>query len=82
MAKSKAVNLNNKAGGERRTCRQAQLDKILTEARKATPGCARQSLPQQQIIRDFGKSRAKAQKDIRDRLSTDQGRDAQVEEET
>ena len=70
VAKSKAVNLNNKAGGERWTCGPAQLDKLLTEARRATPWLREgSSVPQQQIIRDFGKSRAKAQKDIKDRLS-------------
>ncbi|MEU2338712.1 transposase [Streptomyces sp. NPDC013172] len=51
------------------TCGPAQLDRMLTAARAVTPwlaaGC---SVPQQQVIRDFGKSRAKAQKDIRGRL--------------
>ncbi|MFJ8536423.1 RNA-guided endonuclease InsQ/TnpB family protein [Streptomyces sp. NPDC093591] len=69
VAKSKAVHLNNRAGGEKRTCGPAQLDKMLTEARKATPWLREgSSVPQQQVIRDFGKSRAKAQKDIKDRL--------------
>ncbi|GAA3848793.1 hypothetical protein GCM10022403_095530 [Streptomyces coacervatus] len=69
VAKSKAVHLRNKATGGKRTCGAAQLDKMLTEARKATPWLREgSSVPQQQIIRDFGKSRAKAQKDIKDRL--------------
>nr|WSY52438.1 transposase [Streptomyces sp. NBC_00886] len=69
VAKSKAVHARNKADGERATCGPAQLDKMLTEARKATPWLREgSSVPQQQIIRDFGRSRAKAQKDIKDRL--------------
>lgn len=69
VAKSKAVHLHNKATSEKRTCGPAQLDKMLTEARSRTPWLREgSSVPQQQTIRDFGKSRAKAQKDIRDRL--------------
>ncbi|MFJ9869959.1 RNA-guided endonuclease InsQ/TnpB family protein [Streptomyces sp. NPDC101165] len=69
VAKSKAVHQDNKATGLKRTCGPAQLDKMLTEARQATPWLREgSSVPQQQIIRDFGKSRAKAQKDIKDRL--------------
>lgn len=69
VAKSKAVHLHNKATGGERTCGPAQLDKMLTEARKTTPWLREgSSVPQQQIIRDFGKSRAKAQKDIKARL--------------
>ncbi|MGN9784037.1 RNA-guided endonuclease InsQ/TnpB family protein [Nonomuraea sp. ZG12] len=69
VAKSKQVHQHNKATGEKRTCGPAQLDKMLTEARKRTPWLAEgSSVPQQQVIRDFGKSRAKAQKDIKDRL--------------
>ncbi|MFF4273223.1 RNA-guided endonuclease InsQ/TnpB family protein [Streptomyces sp. NPDC001536] len=69
VAKSKAVHLLNKAIEDNRTCGPAQLDKMLTEARNATPWLrAGSSVPQQQIIRDFGRSRAKAQKDIKDRL--------------
>ncbi|EST32038.1 hypothetical protein M878_15805 [Streptomyces roseochromogenus subsp. oscitans DS 12.976] len=42
---------------------------MLTEARAITPWLAEgASVPQQQLIRDFGKSRTKALKDIRDRL--------------
>ncbi|WP_043676924.1 RNA-guided endonuclease InsQ/TnpB family protein [Streptomyces xylophagus] len=69
VAKSKAVHARNKATGEKATCGPAQLDRMLTAARKATPWLREgSSVPQQQIIRDFGKSRAKAQKDIKDRL--------------
>lgn len=62
-------NMNRPEGVGKRTCGPAQLDKMLTGARKAN-GWLRQgsSVPQQQLIRDFGKSRAKAQKDIKDRL--------------
>ncbi|WP_316769376.1 RNA-guided endonuclease InsQ/TnpB family protein [Streptomyces sasae] len=69
VAKSKATHLHNKAMDEKRTCGPTQLDKMLTEARKHTPWLRQgSSVPQQQLIRDFGKSRAKAQKDIRERL--------------
>ncbi|WP_438484810.1 RNA-guided endonuclease InsQ/TnpB family protein [Streptomyces sp. S186] len=71
-AKSKQTHLWNKhrpEGASKRMCGPAQLDKMLTEARK-TNGWLREgsSVPQQQLIRDFGKSRAKAQKDIKERL--------------
>ncbi|MEU0839405.1 transposase [Streptomyces sp. NPDC005962] len=53
--------------GER--CGPAALDKMLTEARRVTPWLREgSSVPQQQLIRDFGTSRAKALKDIKDRL--------------
>lgn len=69
VAKSRATHLYNKAPGEKRTCGPAQLDKMLTEARGRTPWLREgSSVPQQQLIRDFGRSRAKAQKDIRERL--------------
>ncbi|MCX4693029.1 transposase [Streptomyces sp. NBC_01408] len=71
-AKSKQTHLWNKGrpeGTDKRTCGPAQLDKMLTEARtKNTWLREGSSVPQQQSIRDFGKSRAKAQKDIKDRL--------------
>ncbi|WP_043679308.1 RNA-guided endonuclease InsQ/TnpB family protein [Streptomyces xylophagus] len=51
-------------------CGPALLDRMLTEARAVTPWLAEgASVPQQQVIRDFGKSRAKALKDIKERLS-------------
>ncbi|MET8004809.1 RNA-guided endonuclease InsQ/TnpB family protein [Nonomuraea glycinis] len=69
VAKSKQIHRLNKTTGEKRTCGPAQLDKMLTEARERTPWLAAgSSVAQQQVIRDFGKSRAKALKDIKDRL--------------
>ncbi|MGP3926265.1 RNA-guided endonuclease InsQ/TnpB family protein [Streptomyces sp. 8N616] len=51
------------------TCGPARLDKMLTEARAANTWLRKGgSVPQQQIIRDFAKSRAKALKDLKDRL--------------
>ncbi|MFF4224800.1 RNA-guided endonuclease InsQ/TnpB family protein [Streptomyces abikoensis] len=69
VAKAKAVHLHNKATGRKATCGPAQLDRMLTEARARTPWLREgSSVPQQQVIRDFGRSRAKAHKDITDRL--------------
>ncbi|MFE5485358.1 RNA-guided endonuclease InsQ/TnpB family protein [Streptomyces sp. NPDC056527] len=70
VAKSRQVHTHNKANpDDKLTCGPAQLDKMLTEARAMTPWLREgASVPQQQIIRDFSKSRSKAQKDIRDRL--------------
>ncbi|ARF57405.1 RNA-guided endonuclease InsQ/TnpB family protein [Streptomyces gilvosporeus] len=70
VAKSKAVYAHNKAHPEdEQTCGPARLDRMLTEARAKTPWLREgSSVPQQQIIRDFGKARAKAHKDIRERL--------------
>ncbi|WUO43929.1 transposase [Streptomyces sp. NBC_00285] len=72
VAKSRAEhawNQHRPEGEGKRTCGPAQLDKMLTEARSRTAWLREgSSVPQQQIIRDFGKSRAKAQKDVRDRL--------------
>ncbi|MFJ9030811.1 RNA-guided endonuclease InsQ/TnpB family protein [Streptomyces sp. NPDC102274] len=69
VAMSRKVHHLNKDAAEKVTCGPAQLDKMLTEARTAM-GWLREgaSVPQQQIIRDFGKSRAKALKDIRANL--------------
>ncbi|NEA58271.1 transposase [Streptomyces sp. SID13666] len=71
-AKSKQTHLANKnrpEGTDKRTCGPAQLDKMLTEARKANTWLREgSSVPQQQLIRNFGKSRAKAHMDIKDRL--------------
>ena len=57
---------SKKAHAENEKCGPAQLDKMLTEAR-ACMGWLREgsSVPQQQVIRDFAKSRAKALKDIK-----------------
>ncbi|WP_433453867.1 RNA-guided endonuclease InsQ/TnpB family protein [Streptomyces sp. CA-142005] len=69
VAKSRQVHVQGIAGGEKLTCGPAQLDKMLTEARGVTPWLAEgASVPQQQVIRDFAKSRAKALKDIEGRL--------------
>ncbi|MEU2658595.1 transposase [Streptomyces sp. NPDC007325] len=55
------------AAGEK--CGPARLDRMLTEARSITPWLAQgSSVPQQQIIRDFGRARSKALKDIKDRV--------------
>lgn len=55
VAMSRKVHTHNKTAGEKVTCGPAQLDKMLTGARTAM-GWLRQgaSVPQQQIIRDFG----------------------------
>ncbi|MFG2518762.1 RNA-guided endonuclease InsQ/TnpB family protein [Streptomyces sp. NPDC048527] len=70
VAKAKAVHAHNKTRPEvKQTCGPAQLDRMLTGARAGTPWLAAgSSVPQQQIIRDFGKSRAKALKGIKERL--------------
>ncbi|MGX1515971.1 RNA-guided endonuclease InsQ/TnpB family protein [Streptomyces collinus] len=69
VAKSRAVYLHNRASGEKATCGPAQLDRMLTEARARTPWLREGScVPQQQVIRDFGRSRTKAHKDITERL--------------
>jgi putative transposase len=71
-AKSRQAHLWNKSrpeGADKRTCGPAQLDKMLTRARIANAWLREgSSVPQQQIIRDFAKSRAKAHKDIKARL--------------
>jgi putative transposase len=69
VAKSKQTHQAARMTGEKQTCGPAQLDRMLTEARRVTPWLREgASVPQQQVIRDFGKSRAKALKDIKDRL--------------
>ncbi|MFB7088774.1 RNA-guided endonuclease InsQ/TnpB family protein [Streptomyces sp. NPDC056296] len=69
VAKSRAAHLHNTSTGEKTTCGPAQLDRMLTEARARTPWLREgSSVPQQQVIRDFGRSRAKAHKDITERL--------------
>jgi putative transposase len=66
---NECVARSKKAHAEKEKCGTARLDKMLTEARARTPWLAKgSSVPQQQLIRDFGKSRAKALKDIKDRL--------------
>ncbi|MFF6773649.1 RNA-guided endonuclease InsQ/TnpB family protein [Streptomyces sp. NPDC012637] len=69
VAKSKQVSAHNRTTGEKRICGPAQLGKMLTEARSRNPWLREgASVPQQQLIRDFGKSRAKAQNDMKGRL--------------
>ncbi|MER6859807.1 RNA-guided endonuclease InsQ/TnpB family protein [Streptomyces pilosus] len=70
VAKSRQTHSHNKTRpGDKRTCGPAQLDKMLTEARAAMAWLREgASVPQQQTIRDFAKSRAKALKDIAKRL--------------
>ncbi|MGW6792059.1 RNA-guided endonuclease InsQ/TnpB family protein [Streptomyces chartreusis] len=66
VAKSRAVNAHNRATGERATCGPVQLAAMLTEARARTQWLREGAcVPQQQVIRNFGKSRAKALKDIK-----------------
>ena len=72
VAKSQQTHQDNRAlpeGADKSTCGPVQLAKMLTEAR-ATNEWLRDGacVPQQQLIRDFGKSRAKALKDIKARL--------------
>ncbi|MCY0935894.1 RNA-guided endonuclease InsQ/TnpB family protein [Streptomyces sp. H34-S4] len=60
---------SKKAHAEDEKCGPARLDKMLTEARNHNTWLGEgSSVPQQQLVRDFGKSRAKALKDIQARL--------------
>ncbi|MEU9852497.1 transposase [Streptomyces sp. NPDC047974] len=69
VAMSRRVHLRNRVGEHRTTCGPAQLDRLLTEARRSMAWLREgSSVPQQQTIRDFGTSRAKALKDIKARL--------------
>ncbi|MFE5124367.1 RNA-guided endonuclease InsQ/TnpB family protein [Streptomyces sp. NPDC056669] len=66
---NECVARSKKAHQDGEKCGPAALDRILTEARRITPWLREgSSVPQQQVIRDFGASRAKALKDINDRL--------------
>ncbi|WP_431947196.1 RNA-guided endonuclease InsQ/TnpB family protein [Actinacidiphila sp. bgisy167] len=67
VAMSRKVHAANRARPDDKvTCGPAQLDKMLTEARTAMSWLREgASVPQQQTIRDFATSRAKALKDIR-----------------
>ncbi|MFI1154582.1 RNA-guided endonuclease InsQ/TnpB family protein [Streptomyces sp. NPDC020817] len=66
VAMSRKVHTFNKTATEKLTCGPAQLDKMLTEARRSMRWLREgASVPQQQIVRDFAKSRAKALKDIK-----------------
>ncbi|MFJ7270188.1 RNA-guided endonuclease InsQ/TnpB family protein [Streptomyces sp. NPDC099050] len=60
---------SKKALAEDEKCGPARLDKMLTETRNHNTWLGDgSSVPQQQLIRDFGKARAKALKDIKARL--------------
>jgi putative transposase len=66
---NECVARSKKAHRDGEKCGPARLDKMLTQARGRTPWLREgSSVPQQQLIRDFGASRAKALKDIKDRL--------------
>ncbi|MFZ3497724.1 RNA-guided endonuclease InsQ/TnpB family protein [Streptomyces sp. 5.8] len=66
---NESVAWSKKAHAEDEKCGPARLDKLLTMARTANAWLREgSSVPQQQLIRDFGKSRAKALKDIKARL--------------
>ncbi|WP_331736829.1 transposase (plasmid) [Streptomyces canus] len=67
---NESVARSKKAYAEGEKVGPAALDRMLTEARRVTPWLAAgSSVPQQQLIRDFGKSRAKALKDITGRIA-------------
>ncbi|MGX2994456.1 RNA-guided endonuclease InsQ/TnpB family protein [Streptomyces sp. JNUCC 64] len=69
VATSRKVHTANRDTASKTTCGPAQLDRMLTEAR-ASMAWLREgaSVPQQQTIRDFARSRAKALKDIKAKL--------------
>ncbi|MEH0546107.1 transposase [Streptomyces sp. B21-105] len=69
VAMSRKVHAANRDAAEKTTCGPAQLDRMLTEARGVMAWLREgASVPQQQTIRDFAKSRAKALKDIKAKL--------------
>ncbi|EFL17451.1 transposase [Streptomyces sp. C] len=69
VAMSRKVHEHNRATGETATCGPAQLDRLLTGARQSMAWLREgSSVPQQQVIRDFAKSRAKALKDAKAKL--------------
>ncbi|MFZ3496917.1 RNA-guided endonuclease InsQ/TnpB family protein [Streptomyces sp. 5.8] len=60
---------SKKARAEEEECGPARLDRMPTEARTMNPWLrGGSSVPQQQLVRDFGKSRTKALKDVKARL--------------
>ncbi|MFE4416926.1 RNA-guided endonuclease InsQ/TnpB family protein [Streptomyces sp. NPDC056817] len=66
---NECVARSRKAQAEGEVCGPARLDRMLTRARTVTPWLAAgASVPQQQIIRDFAASRAKALRDVKERL--------------
>ncbi|TQJ46514.1 RNA-guided endonuclease InsQ/TnpB family protein [Streptomyces sp. SLBN-115] len=69
VAMSRKVHSLNRNGAEKVTCGPAWLDKLLTDARGAMEWLRQgSSVPQQQMIRDFARSRAKALKDLKAKL--------------
>ncbi len=71
-AKSRQTHLWNRSrveGADKRTCGPAQLDRMLTEARQHIAWLREgSSVVQQQVVRDFAKSRAKANNDIKESM--------------
>ncbi|MFZ3496046.1 RNA-guided endonuclease InsQ/TnpB family protein [Streptomyces sp. 5.8] len=66
---NECVARSRKARVEDEKCGPARLDKMLTAARTANTWLREgSSVPQQQLVRDFGKSRTKALKDVTSRL--------------
>ncbi|WP_063351007.1 RNA-guided endonuclease TnpB family protein [Streptomyces sp. MJM8645] len=74
VAMSRKVHKHNKAtAAEKTTCGPAQLDRMLTGARQSMSWLREgASVPQQQTIRDFARSRAKALKDVKAKLPVKQ----------
>ncbi|MFJ4846437.1 RNA-guided endonuclease InsQ/TnpB family protein [Streptomyces sp. NPDC088733] len=69
VAVSRKIHALNRTSEQKTTCGPAQLDKMLTEARRSMAWLRDgSSVAQQQTIPDFGKARAKALKDITARL--------------
>ncbi|MFE0424360.1 RNA-guided endonuclease InsQ/TnpB family protein [Streptomyces sp. NPDC058953] len=69
VAMSRKVHRLSRAAGEKATCGPARLDKMLTGARRSMSWLrGGSSVPQQQIVRDFARSRARALRDIGARL--------------
>ncbi|PZT75600.1 RNA-guided endonuclease InsQ/TnpB family protein [Streptomyces sp. AC1-42W] len=69
VAMSRKVHAANRDAAEKTTCGPVRLDRLLTEARQSMSWLrAGASVPQQQVVRDFATSRAKAVKDIEARV--------------
>ncbi|WP_443067195.1 hypothetical protein [Streptomyces sp. NBC_01423] len=69
VAVTRKVHAANQNVGAETTCGPAQFDRMLTETRQSLAWLrAGASVPQQQVIRDFSKSRAKAVRDIKARV--------------
>ncbi|MEV6107933.1 transposase [Streptomyces sp. NPDC051940] len=67
---NECVARSKKAHRDGELCGPARLDRMLTDARARTPWLAEgSSVPQQQVVRDFGRSRAKALKDVKNRVA-------------